>query len=175
MNKKGFTAIELVVTIFIFLVGIVGAFGVITYQLRDIKVSNNRTIALYLGQEGVEIIKNIRDTNLIKSMSDPSVSWYDGLDAGCYEKDYTGFSFSRACEPCNSFSELRVHTPYGYRHYITGIQVVKSVFKRKIEVQNDIDTEGNDYKKITVTVCWENNGKHYQAVVMDNIYGYWNP
>lgn len=98
-NQKGFTIIELVISIFILSIAIIGifsAFSMITILTSD---SADRLTATYLAQEGIEIVRNVRDTNWL-NMDNPAEgtnpTWTDGLSTdgvtnctkGC-EVDYT--------------------------------------------------------------------------------------
>ena len=73
-SSKGFTIIELIISIFILsvaLVGIFSAFSIVTILTSD---SADRLTGTYLAQEGMEIVRNIRDTNWIKMDHDCSGS-----------------------------------------------------------------------------------------------------
>ncbi|OGZ83608.1 MAG: hypothetical protein A2599_02320 [Candidatus Staskawiczbacteria bacterium RIFOXYD1_FULL_39_28] len=61
--QKGFTIIEIIIAVFVLTIGIIGvfsAFYVIVFLSQD---SVDRFTATYLSQEGIEIARNIRDTN----------------------------------------------------------------------------------------------------------------
>ena len=80
MNKKGFTLLEVITAIFILTVGVGGALSLMNQTLSTASIIEQRLIASYLAQEGIEIVRNIRDTNWLQSR-DPNKSspWYDGL------------------------------------------------------------------------------------------------
>lgn len=167
-NESGFSFVELVVAIFIFLVGIIGVYMVISYQITDIRKVNQRLTALYLGQEAIEIVKNVRDGNLIGK-----IAWDSGLSAGCYRVSHDDAALiSESCGSCNddNFSILKMDAG-GYYNHSTGNN---TNFRRQIKIENF--TEGGfPYKKITVTMCWKDGLNKYSAVVIDHLYGYWNP
>ena len=105
----GFTIIEIVIAISLLsfaLVGIFSAYSVVVISTAD---TANQLTANYLGQEGMEIVRNIRDenwmhmdycsfTNLTDPSCTPAPMWLDGLTSsgtpavncltGC-EVDYT--------------------------------------------------------------------------------------
>ena len=61
--NKGFTLIELVISIFLLcfvIIGVYNAFSIIVILTSD---TSDRLTATYLAQEGIEIVRNIRDTN----------------------------------------------------------------------------------------------------------------
>jgi prepilin-type N-terminal cleavage/methylation domain-containing protein len=95
--KNGFTIIELVISIFILSVAIVGVFS--AYSMVTILTSDasDRLTATYLAQEGMEITRNVRDTNWlnIDAGNPAGATWLDGLSclSGC-EADYTNATWT---------------------------------------------------------------------------------
>lgn len=76
MKKNGFTILELMVTIVVILIGVLGAYSVIQDILLSTAKSSNRLTATYLAQEGIELIRNERDTNWIIG---PPTSWTNNI------------------------------------------------------------------------------------------------
>src|SRR3989338_5479549 len=62
-NKKGFSIIEVIISVFVIAVGLVSIIGLIAGSLRESINSRNQTIAANLVQEGVELVRNVRDNN----------------------------------------------------------------------------------------------------------------
>ena len=57
--------LEMIIVIFVFLTGIVGVYTIISNSYAATVFASNRLTALYLSQEVIELVKNIRDNNLI--------------------------------------------------------------------------------------------------------------
>lgn len=70
-------------------VGLLGIFSLLSRSLSLNRVVANRFTAAYLAAEGIEIVKNIIDNNILQG--DP---WNLGLDDGDYEVDYNDFSLN---------------------------------------------------------------------------------
>ncbi len=83
--NKAFTLIETVIAIFLITAGTTGAFALVQRTITFTAISAARLQAAYLAQEGVEIIRNIRDTNYLEL--EPWDSGLTGCSAGC-EADY---------------------------------------------------------------------------------------
>lgn len=66
MNKNGFTIIEMVIAIFVMVMGIIGAFGAFSSVGILASDSADKLIATYLAQEGIELVRNIRDSNWLE-------------------------------------------------------------------------------------------------------------
>jgi prepilin-type N-terminal cleavage/methylation domain-containing protein len=80
-KNKGFTLLELMIAITVLSVGIVGVFGLIQNTLRSAEDLKSRLIASYLAQEGIELVRNIRDNNWAQGND-----WMDNLScsvSGC--------------------------------------------------------------------------------------------
>ncbi|MBL8029794.1 MAG: hypothetical protein JNN11_00935 [Candidatus Doudnabacteria bacterium] len=73
--QSGQTLIETLVAIFILVMGIVAALGLAIYALNASSNVTKQIIAIGLTREGVEAVKNMRDTNWLKL----------SLDTDCYE------------------------------------------------------------------------------------------
>jgi len=65
-NKKGFSITEVLVVIFILSMGMLGVLSLTVQNIKSINLNKNKLIAVELAQEGLEFVKNIRDTNWIK-------------------------------------------------------------------------------------------------------------
>ncbi|MBZ9572491.1 prepilin-type N-terminal cleavage/methylation domain-containing protein [Patescibacteria group bacterium] len=139
IGKKGFTLLEVVVAIFIITVGIVGALALISQTISSARISSQRLIAAYLAQEGIEIVRSIRDTNWLEG-----VVWNSGLGAGSWEADYTTQDLNDDYD--GDF--LNIDTNNGLYGYSSGTQ---TKFKRRII----ISPEAADILKVTAEVFWE--------------------
>ena len=142
---------------------------VITSQIADIRKTNYRLTALYLGQEAMEIVKNVRDENLIKKFS-----WENGFENnGCYRVSHDSLTLiSEPCGSCDSgISALKIDSNGYYNHDGSGAD---TNFRRQIRIEN-LSEGGYPYKKVTITMCWRDGANKYSATVIDHLYGYWNP
>ena len=186
-NGEGFTIIELVIAIFILSVAIFGVYNAFSTIVVLTSGISDRLTAAYLAQEGIEIIRNIRDTNWIEMGTDPNITWYDGLSGwedGC-EADYTtGTAITNptalapwaGSEPSGSNegggNYLKLNTN-GFYVYGTGSD---TKFKRKIIIEPPGGS--NDYSngyimKVSVEVFWSEKGEWSQIEAEDNLYDWY--
>lgn len=148
MQQKGFTIVELIITIFVLSIAIIGVYN--AFSILVILTSNitNRLTAAYLAQEGMEIIRNIRDSNWI--VLSP---WDDGLSncaspSGC-DVDYMTNSVDGPL-PYVADRNLYINSAGFYNHSNDG---QKTRFKRKIIIT---PVDGYDYiMKVVVNVSWD--------------------
>ena len=166
MYSKGFTLIELIIAIFILSIGIVGIFGAYSAMVVATGDISNKFIATYLSQEGVEIVKNIRDLNWANISANPTggYTWVDGLTgctSGC-EADYTtGISTQMktwGISPDGTYGNYLVtDSTSGFYNYLGGTQ---TKFKRKITIvclndDGSVDASCSHLMKVSVAVYWD--------------------
>ena len=163
-KKNGFTLIELILTVFVVSVGLIAAYLVVQLPLYYTSLSVSRLTAAYLAKEGIEIVRNIRDTNWLYGKD-----WENGLSepGGPWQADYLSTELSNPYDD-NVFLNIDSDDFYGY----SGSSPTK--FKRKIEIKNSSDSSGTDILKVTVTVSWQERGKSYAfPPVETNLYQWW--
>lgn len=159
--RKGFTLIEVVIATFILVTGIMGAFGVIQQVTAYVSTSSNRLVAAYLSQEGIELIRNIRDSNWLAG-----VSWTTGLldcEAGC-EADYNDSSLTSY----GGGRYLKLNGGF-YKYCDFGAD---TKFKRKITVTPAVDPDDIDILKVLVSVEWQEKGSIKRFSAQENLYNW---
>ncbi len=154
-NKKGLTLIELMITVFVISIGLVGTMNLVQNTLRSAAIVRSNLTAAYLAQEGVELVRNIRDTNWIN----PAKDWNDGLlcPTGC-QIDYQTNTF----QPYYDQIFLVVDEDGFYRHGVGS----GGKFKRKITTTMTAE----DYLEIESLVSWEEHGMDNSITVINHLY-----
>jgi len=170
--KNGFTIMEAIVAIFVITTGIVGVLSLVTQTISSATYSKNRLIAAYLAQEGIEIVRNIRDTEWLKT-----ASWGSDICTSfpCeWEADYTTTSFLNDCGSginynCHNYSSndfLRIDG--GFYNYLFGNP---TKFTRKITINNG-PVSGSSLN-IKVEIFWQEKGKPYKFEAQENLYNWY--
>lgn len=70
-NQEGNILIESIVSISLILIGLLGIFSLLSSSMRDNKNAYLKTTASYLAAEGIEVVKNIVDTDV----ATPDTPW----------------------------------------------------------------------------------------------------
>jgi len=148
MQSKGFTIIELLITIFILSIGVIGIYGAFSAMIVFTNNASDQLQAAYLAQEGIEIIRNIRDTNWLQAEV-----WNTGLDScesGC-EADYK--TTGDLLNPVDtSFGDFLYKNNDGLYGYAIGENFEESKFKRKITIT---PVPNKDYAMdVVIEVSW---------------------
>ncbi len=87
-NQAGFTLTEVLIGILILTVAIVAASNLLSTLVKTNRTNVLTLQAYYLAQEGVEAMRNIRDTNWLHNSS------FVGSEGGVYEKLQTNNSYA---------------------------------------------------------------------------------
>ena len=169
MSSKGFTLLEVITAIFILTVGIGASFSLIQQTLSAASLTDMRLTAAYLTQEGMEIVKNLRDKSwLEKKQMGATISWDEYLPVGSWEADYLSQDLG---DRSYSGTHLYINGGSGFYQYIDSPTQddVETKFSRMILVE---DTGNPDIKRISVQVLWEERGRAHTMKVLENI-TYW--
>lgn len=85
MVNRGFTLLEAIVSIFIVTVGVGGVFMLINQTISSGQNVSSKLKATYLAQEGIENIRNVRDSNWLKQRANPAVLWDEGITSSGWQ------------------------------------------------------------------------------------------
>ena len=96
--KRGETIAETVIAVAILAIGITLSSTLMANSLRNINTSKNRVIAVNIAREGIEAVRNIRDTNWLKFSGNRRVCWnqmptdlaFANCSEGCVDADTDG-------------------------------------------------------------------------------------
>ena len=166
--SRGFTILEVLIAIFILTTGIGGVYGLIHFTLSFTSTTHNQLVASYLAQEGVEIVRNIRDSNFLRIRSGvPGANWKDGIDVpaglcggGC-KTDYNDASLNPV-SPLDPM--LRDGTLWSYD------SGVSTSFQRSITITPD----GPNKIFLEVKVAWQERGEH-SVIASSELYNWLSP
>jgi len=78
-KNKSFTIVEVMISMSIFILVVGGSIVLIQQTLVMISIAKQKLTAYYLAQEGIELVRNIRDTNWLEHKTNPAIPWYDGF------------------------------------------------------------------------------------------------
>ena len=170
-KEKGFTLLEMLISIMVITIGVLGIYSAVLKYTKATQVARENLTAAYLGQEGIEIIKNIRDTNWINAETwNDDLTGCDAVDGSC-EID-TIFGGGTAKDPVftiwsGSGRSLYIENSTKLYKYLAspGASDIRTIYTRKIT----IDSVTDDVLKIQVDVYWR--GK--TTTVKEDIYN-WN-
>jgi len=145
-GRQGFTLMEVIVAVAIIITALISSLALITSSISSIRENKSKIIATGLAQEGLEVVRNIRDNNWLIYKRKAN-DWRDGLSAGNYRVQFNQ-------ESLLSFSSvpLKINTIDGRYQYSNGNN---TIYYRKITIQ-DIDI---DQFKVVAEISWREAGR----------------
>jgi prepilin-type N-terminal cleavage/methylation domain-containing protein len=154
-NSAGFTLIEALVSLLIFSIALTAIFSLLTNNLKDAVLVEHNFIASGLVQEGVEVVRNIRDSD-----------WYTGNPFGTAIPDgsYRVQWNSQALLP---FADLflKKDSGNGFVSYDTGSD---TIFKRTITISTVSSVE----KMVLVSVTWDERGRPRSVSAEEHLFNW---
>ncbi len=184
-KNKAFTLVETLVAISIFTGSILGLMSVLTQGITNTNYAKRKIVASYLAQEGIEYIRNFRDTYVLYS-STSAIGWNTfnsrlttgscGTANGCYFDD-SGVVYGNPTLPMTNLSltacsgvggacpELKYDSTTGKYAYASG---ANSGYIRKIIMT----TVSANETKISSTVSWIQGSGSYSIVFSENLFNW---
>ncbi|MFA5360307.1 MAG: hypothetical protein WC349_05160 [Patescibacteria group bacterium] len=163
-NNSGISIIEVVVSIMVIAVGMVGVVSLVIQNIETQYINKNVLIASGLAQEGLELVRNIRDTNWITL----GKTWnQDIVGDGTYVIDYNGLSSVNMA--INSIDEtgarLYVDSNGLYTHTATANS---TNFYRLITV-----VDNTNYLDVKCTIRWKDGTQNHNYTAETFLYNWW--
>jgi len=171
-KKNGFTLVECLVAISILIIGILSGFILVTKALYNATVIQDRLTASFLAQEGIELVRNIRDTNFIRSLTSSGVSWRDGLGKAeetgvlCYTIDaFSSEGINLKQVSCDSSQPLKYDENQNIYNYQKGYE---THFDRKIKIEKI----SADEIRVISYLKWKTKNTDFDLEVEDHLYNW---
>ncbi len=155
-RSKGIMMLEVIGAIFILAIGVTAAFALISRSVSSISSARERLIASYLAQEGIELVRNIRDTNWISGDK-----WDKGL-TGCDLSPCQVFYNSSSLTHVYSGKPLNIESATGFYGYGPG---EKTRFRRQITIKEPAASTMDVY----VNVTWREKGITHSIKAEDRL------
>lgn len=183
-NKEGFTLVETIVAISIFATSILAVLVTLTQSISNTTYAKKKMIASYLAQEGIEYMRNMRDTMVLYHDTGTQAGWdefkavldgeCDGPD-GCYfddaELDYGSNNQPMASLEINSCSgtcpALLYNQATGKYGYTLG--GADTGYVRRIRI---LEEPSDDEIKIATTVFWEQGSGTYSMTFSESVFNW---
>ena len=154
-TQQGFTLVETLVAISILLVAIVGPMTIAARGLQTAFYAREQITAFMLAQEGVELVRMIRDQNALRT---PPANWLSGIPGVCRNSNNGCGMHLRndTVRNCNSqdcrllYDDRALGGRRGFYNYAAGTE---SPFTRQIWVR-PVSGGNTREAEVTVTVSW---------------------
>lgn len=151
MSESGFSLIEVMIAIFVLSLGLVAISFLMVNNIKSSENSKNQIIASQLAQEGIELVRN---------MKDGKIAALDNLSAGSYVYmiDTAGTFIENNSDP-NKF-KLYLNN-FFYTHESSGGTPTKFYRSIYLDITGDKDHDPYSTREIKVTAYVSWNGKGF--------------
>ena len=174
---KSFTIIEMLVAMLIFTLIIGGSIVLMQQTLVMISLANQRLVAYYLAQEGIELARNVRDNNWLQQPSDITYPWDAGffsLGTPDLEIDYNDlYSKNKNVSSFYSYAGKYFYLDNNGYTYNTPCSSASAnnctSFKRRINVSDEADGS----ILIECYVEWRERGREHSVMIQDKLYNWY--
>ena len=170
--QTGQLMVEALIALGIISIGVVSVLVMINVSFVQLSYAPNRYLAANLAAEGIEIVKNMVDSNILKKAAreNPlSVNWDDGIDNGSYEADYDDFVLTFLSDPADP-RILRINADGLYNYNPVNPENPESNFSFTRQI--DITHIDSDAIYVTSTVRWIERGSNFEVDVGYLIYNW---
>ena len=162
-NNSGISILEVVVAVMIIAMGMVGVLSLVIQNVEAQYINKNLLMASGLAQEGLELVRNVRDLNWLTT----SNAWNQGIVGdGTYVIDYGGLASVNMA--VNSIDEagarLYVNNNGLYTHTVTA---TATNFYRLITV-----VDNTDYLDIKCAIRWKDGTQNHNYVAETYLYNW---
>lgn len=111
VRVSGETLLEVLIAVSLISTILVGALSILNQTYASIEKTNNRIIALNLAREGIEAVRNVRDTNWVNYSGEKDDKWLC-ISSGCAEKVSNGDYIVKYDENNNKYSLVKIRRSY---------------------------------------------------------------
>lgn len=117
----------------------------VTLSVNSTKIARSKIIAIGLSQEGLEIVRNIRDNNWLTGRR-TVLNWKENMDPGDYRVQYDSYALL-------PFSVVPLRINNGFYQYSNG---TNTPFYRKIIIEHI----GDNQIRVVSEVTWIERGRN---------------
>lgn len=180
---RGFTLVETMVAISILLIAITGPMSAISKSLSQIAIARDQMIAINFAQQGIEAVRQARDSNMVDQLISGSPSpiyWRNGSGGASpyqlIQGEYIAMAFPDLVMRCVGGCDP-IHQEPIYQDIATGRHrqflsppaaggYSRTPFTRKIVIG-----PGNSEMQVTAIVSWTTGGVVKTVQITESLFG----
>ena len=161
-KKKAFSIIEIMAVVFIIAIGMIGMMNLIGQSIRVQRLNEHTLIAYQLAQEGIEIVRVVRDNNWL---AEDSEDFINVMSPGSYCLDYLDINLNPLSGACN----LYLNSDNFYVR--SGENNIETPYSRLITIENH---EGQDHAvNVLVKISWDDVSGTFEYEAETKLYDWY--
>lgn len=164
-TQSGFTLVEMMVAITILLIAVVMPISLIGNALHNLYYARDQMVAINLAQEGIEAVRQVRDSNMLGSSSVPGI--FSLSSSVSYTVDAT--SATPLTESVDAQQPVLIEGGF----YKQGGVGTATPFTRLVTITSVGD--GGTERKVTSTVIWKTGGQTGTITVSEYLFKWATP
>ncbi len=157
-GERGFTIIEAMVAFMVLTIALIPALLLSSSSVNIALSIQNRLVAAGLAQEGIEVVRTVRDHNWFQTVPSP---FDTGLSPGAYRIGWDSTSLMSFQD-----SPLYFHSDTGLYDYNAAGMALETPFKRKIAIAKLSAVE----LKVESEVTWQERGRSRSVKVEEHLF-----
>ena len=172
-KNSGFSLMEVIISVAVIITALVASIALLSFSISGISTNKSKIIAVSLAQEGLEIVRNTRDSNWFFGNTGPDdgtgTDWREGLgETGDISDPNPSFHTVQYDELTFSSDNPKLYIDANgfYTHNETS---VVTSFERKIYIEY-ID---NNQIKVTCEVRWQEKGREQSIIAETRLYNWY--
>jgi type II secretory pathway pseudopilin PulG len=164
-KKSAFSIIEIMAVVFIVTIGMIGMMNLIGQSIRVQRLNEHTLIAYQLAQEGIELVRVIRDDNWLTEEND----FINAVNPGTYCLDFLNINLEG---PNSSPCLLYLNVNNFYVHQSSGN--TETPYSRLITIEEyEGETENNVAVNVTVKITWEDVSGTFEYEAETRLYDWY--
>ncbi len=197
-GRNGFTLLETIIALSLILAAVVGPVAVVTRSISSFPSAKNRLAALHLAQEGIEIVRLVRENNVLCDQLNGKPKWDwerhpsgSGSMDGTWEVDATQIGPEGITCGGNPVIPMPLFSPAQAgvgnqnlsRDPATGLVgyggAEPTIFRRTVTVRSPPDNEDqanninkNDQMDVISRVWWDERGVRKEVELRERLYNW---
>jgi len=162
-TESGQLLIEAMIAVSVVTVGLLGVFSLLSQSLGLNKVAADQYVGAYLASEGIEVVKNIIDTNIYQSRA-----WNTGVSDGTYAVQYDTPTLTSTSVD----TPLKFDSATGTYNYAVG---TVTNFKRSVKITSlRLNSQNQpDELQVDSVVTWNSRGGTQYKVNLEDHFMNW--
>ena len=174
MNTKGFSLLEVMLALGVITIGLMGVSSLVLQNIQAQDINKNYLIASMLAQEGLELVRNVRDTNFLnyydwKAGNSSNTNIVRGAVIDGTPKEYAINYDETIRDVTTGMNDDKTQLYiFNNKYDHAGVNGILTPYRRLIKVYNR-----DYYLEVHSNVQWSEHGRIHNYEAVTDLYIWW--